>query len=391
MNYKEVRLAKGKERALQRKHPWIFSGAIASEKHCEEGDIVRIVDSKGEFLAVGHYMSPKASIRVKVLTYLDELIDLSWWKDRIRNAFELRQEIGLTDSIETNAYRLFFGEGDFVPGIVMDWYDGHVVLQAHTLGVHNQRDVILAALKDILGESLKTVYDKSGESLHHEHIQSEFLFGNTPSTTIRENGNSFVVNWVEGQKTGFFLDQRDNRQLVGHFSKGKKVLNAFAYTGGFSVYALNAGAKEVHSVDLSELACRLADENAKLNRASDRHTSEASDVQVFLKSMDRDYDIVILDPPAFAKRRKAVHNAIQAYKRLNASAIKNMRPGSILFTFSCSQNVTPQVFADTLRAAAIEVGRPIQILKELRQPACHPENLYFPEGHYLKGLMLRVL
>ncbi|NVK29098.1 MAG: class I SAM-dependent rRNA methyltransferase [Flavobacteriia bacterium] len=391
MNYKEVRLAKGKERALQRKHPWIFSGAIASEKQCEEGDIVRIVDSKGEFLAIGHYMSPKASIRVKVLTYSEEPINLSWWKSKITDALNLRIELGLWDSPTTNAFRLFFGEGDFVPGLVLDWYDGHVVLQAHTLGIYNQRDNILKALKEVLGQKLLSLYDKSGESLHHDGIESSFLLGDEASTNITENGNTFKINWVEGQKTGFFLDQRDNRELVGQFSSGKKVLNAFSYTGGFSIYALNAGAKEVHSVDLSDLACRLANENAELNNAAERHTSVVSDVQAFLKTMDKDYDVVILDPPAFAKRRKAVHNAIQAYKRLNASAIKNMRPGSILFTFSCSQNVTPQIFADTLRAAAIEVGRPIQILKELRQPPCHPENLYFPEGHYLKGLMLRVL
>lgn len=391
MNYAEVTLVKGKERALQRKHPWIFSGAIANEEKCKEGDLVKVVSHDGRFLALGHYMSPKASIRVKVLSFEDESINLSWWKSKIERAFELRSNLGLVNSTQTNAYRLFYGEGDFAPGLVMDWYNGHVVVQCHTLGMHHALPDIVKALVELFGDKLLTVYDKSGESLHHEDIESQFIIGDTSEAIVLENGVSFYVNWVEGQKTGFFLDQRDNRNLVGQFSKGKKVLNAFAYSGGFSMYALLAGAEEVHSVDLSASACAMADRNAELNEVADKHTSYASDVQEFLKNMDTDYDIVILDPPAFAKRRKAVHNAIQAYKRLNATAMKRMKPGTLLFTYSCSQNVTSQMFTDTIRAAAIEVGRPVQILKELRQPADHPENLYFPEGHYLKGLMLRVL
>lgn len=376
---------------MERRHPWIFSGGIKKEDAVIEGDIVAVRDFTGNFLAIGHYQNPKASIRIKILSFEEESIDDTWWEKRLRAAWEMRHSIpGLIDH-QTNAFRWIFGEGDGIPGLIIDWYNGHAVIQCHTLGIHNALDSIKRAIVQIAGEKLQTIYDKSGESLHNDSIESSFLFGNTEEAVILENGNSFLVNWVEGQKTGFFLDQRDNRKIVGEMSANKKVLNAFAYSGGFSIYALNNGAKEVHSVDLSQKACDLADRNAELNSKEKMHRSYASDVQEFLKTMDNDYDVVILDPPAFAKRKKAVHKAVQAYKRLNATAIKHMQPGTLLFTFSCSQNVSSQMFTDTIRAAAIETGRPIQILKELRQPADHPENIFFPEGHYLKGLMLRVM
>lgn len=390
MEAKTIRLVKGKERALDRRHPWIFSGAIHPKSPiCSEGDLVRVESSQGDFLALGHYMASNASIRIKILTYRDESIDQAWWNERIRNAHALRDQIGLTNSKSTTAYRLVYGEGDLLPGLIIDIYNHCAVIQCHTKGMHLALDFIKDALEEIYGDTLTTIYDKSGDVLHDDS-ENRFILGNEESTEILENDVKFEVNWSSGQKTGFFLDQRDNRAWVGSFAKDKKVLNAFAYTGGFSMYALLQGAREVHSVDLSESACALAEKNAHLNGVSDRHKAIASDVQQFLKTMDEDYDIVILDPPAFAKRRKAVHNAIQAYKRLNASAIKKMKPGSLLFTFSCSQNVSAQAFTDTLRAAAIEVGRPVRILKELRQPSDHPENVFFPEGHYLKGLLLEI-
>ncbi|KAB2817213.1 class I SAM-dependent rRNA methyltransferase [Phaeocystidibacter marisrubri] len=391
MELKSVYLQKGRERAMERRHPWIFSGGIKKEDPVNEGDIVTVRDSTGAFLAIGHYQNPNASIRIKILSFEDVLLEYAWWENRLREAWDMRHSIPGMVNPETNAFRWVFGEGDGIPGLIIDWYNGHVVIQCHTLGIYNALDSIQRAITSIAGERLQTIYDKSGDTLHHDAIESAFLFGDTQETTILENGNSFTVNWVEGQKTGFFLDQRDNRKLVGEMSKNKKVLNAFAYSGGFSVYALNNGAREVHSVDLSKKACELADQNAALNSNATAHRSFASDVQEFLKTMDNDYDVVILDPPAFAKRKKAVHKAVQAYKRLNATAIQHMKPGTLLFTFSCSQNVSTQMFTDTIRAAAIETGRPIQILKELRQPADHPENIFFPEGHYLKGLMLRVM
>lgn len=390
MEMQSIRLVKGKERALQRRHPWIFSGAIHPKSPlCTEGDIVRVESSTGEFLAIGHYMAPNASIRIKILTYTDEILNEGWWASRLANAFNLRKSLGLIGNSSTTAYRLVYGEGDLLPGLIIDIYGSNAVIQCHTKGMHCELPVISCELDKLFEGQLSTIFDKSGDVLHDD-TENQYLKGSDTFAQVLENNVHFKVDWSTGQKTGFFIDQRDNRDWVGQFSKGKKVLNAFAYTGGFSMYALLSGAREVHSVDLSETACQLATENAELNGVADRHTAIASDVQQFLKTMDDDYDIVILDPPAFAKRRKAVHNAIQAYKRLNATAMKRMKPGSLLFTFSCSQNVSAQAFTDTLRAASIEVGRPVRILRELRQPFDHPENIYFPEGHYLKGLLLEI-
>lgn len=390
MELQSIRLAKGKERALQRRHPWIFSGAIHPKSPvCQEGELVRLESATGEFLALGHYMAPNASIRIKLISYTDENINSAWWSSRLANAHALRKRMGLIGNSSTTTYRLVYGEGDQLPGLVIDIYNTCAVIQCHTKGMHNDLGVIADELDKLYDGELTTIYDKSGDTLHGDN-ENQFLKGSEEFTHVLENNVHFKVNWATGQKTGFFIDQRENRDWVGQFSKGKKVLNAFAYTGGFSMSALLNGAREVHSVDLSETACALAEENAELNGVANRHKAIASDVQQFLKNMDDDYDIVILDPPAFAKRRKAVHNAIQAYKRLNASAMKHMKPGSLLFTFSCSQNVSAQAFTDTIRAASIEVGRPVRILRELRQPFDHPENIYFPEGHYLKGLLLEI-
>lgn len=386
---KTIHLLKGKEKAMMRRHPWVFSGALANHSGIEEGDWVELRNAKDEFVAIAHYQSPKASIRLKLVSFDQEIIDEAWWISKLQGALNSRVQMGFP-SKTTNAFRWIYGEGDSLPGLIIDVYGTHVVIQCHTLGMHREMPQISKAIQSILGKQVETIYDKSGESLHHDEIESQFILGNTSHCEVLENGVRFNVNWVEGQKTGFFLDQRDNRAAVEQYSQGAKVLNAFAYSGGFSMYALRGGAETVISVDLSSSACALADANAKINGFETKHQSVTSDVIEYLKTMDDDFDIVILDPPAFAKRKKAVHNAIQAYKRINAMAMKRMPQGSLLYTFSCSQNITAQIFKDTIRAAAIEVGRPIQIIGEMRQPADHPENVFFPEGHYLKGLLLKL-
>lgn len=384
-------LKKGKEEAVKRRHPWVFSGAIAEkEENLRDGDIVQVYTHNGKFAGTGHYQD--SSIAVRIFSFTDIEINSDFWKSRIEEAYNYRLSCGIAGKEHTNCFRLVFGESDNLPGLIIDWYNGHAVFQAHSIGMHRQRNDFKNALSEVFGSQLKTVYDKSKESLPANYastITNEFVVGSDVETVVKENGNSFYVNWAEGQKTGFFLDQRENRRLLAEYCGGKKVLNAFSYTGGFSVYAGNAGAELVHSVDASKKAVELADRNAALNNISN-HESFAEDVFDFLKNKHMNYDIVILDPPAFAKHREAKHKAVIGYRNLNALAMKKMKPGSILFTFSCTGVVEKNLFFNTITAAAIEAGRDIRILHYLNQPPDHPINPMHPESEYLKGLIVYV-
>ncbi|MBN2419828.1 MAG: class I SAM-dependent rRNA methyltransferase [Deltaproteobacteria bacterium] len=386
-----ITLKKGKEASLKRGHQWIFSGAIKENREGlpDDGTLVDVCSHRGEYLGAGHYQSG-ASIAVRILSF-EHVDENRLWHDKIRNAFEYRKNIGITELNETNAYRLVFSEGDGLSGLIIDYYNGVAVLQAHSTGMYLSRHEISKALSDVLGNRLIAVYDKSKESLHGRSGLSEngFILGKAGDyTEVKEYGKRFIVNWVTGQKTGFFIDQRENRKLVGKYSAGKQVLNTFCYTGGFSVYAGMRGAKEVHSVDSSKNAISTAEENTKLNNISG-HRVFAEDVFDFLQNCD-DYDLIILDPPAFAKKLNARHQAVMGYKRLNAAAMKKVRTGGMLFTFSCSQVVDKRLFQDTVVAASIEAGRNIRIMRWLHQPEDHPVDVFHPEGEYLKGLALYV-
>ena len=384
-------LKRGKEASLKRRHQWIFSGAIKenAKDTLNDGEMVDIYSHRGEYLGMGHYQSG-ASIAVRILSFTP-VAEENLWQEKIRKAWEYRQRIGITDLADTNVYRLVFSEGDGLSGLVVDFYNGIAVLQAHSTGMFMSRHSITGALKDVLGKRLKAVFDKSKETLHGKagSIENEIILGDAhDDTDIVESGKRFIVNWTTGQKTGFFIDQRENRKLVGPYSTGKRVLNTFCYTGGFSVYAGLGGANEVHSVDSSKNAIAIAEENMKLNGLSG-YQFFVEDVFKYLQSCNN-YDIIILDPPAFAKKLNARHQAIIGYKRLNTAAIKKIRPGGILFTFSCSQAVDKRLFQDTIIASAIEAGRNIRIMHWLSQPQDHPVNVFHPEGEYLKGLALYV-
>lgn len=383
-------LNKGREEALKRLHPWVFSGAIAREdENIQDGDIVEVISSRGQFLARGHYHD--GSIKVRLLTYEKEDINIDFWVNKLQNAHETRLGLLLKD---TNCYRLVHGEGDGLPGLIIDMYNGVAVLQAHTIGMHRCLGDICEALKIVLGSKLVAVYSKSRDTLPGQYASqstNEYLYGQeaTPYEVL-ENGRKFWVNWESGQKTGFFLDQRENRQLLAHYAKGKSVLNAFSYSGGFSVYALSSGAASVVSIDVSGKATSLCDENVALNNQADRHQSLTEDVMKWIKTSEDTYDIVVLDPPAFAKSLSARHRAVQGYKRLNAEGITKVKPGGLLFTFSCSQVVDRELFYNTVVAACMEVGRKARVLHQLTQGPDHPVNVFHPEGSYLKGLVLRI-
>ena len=388
-------LKRGKEESLARRHPWIFSGAIERiEGDPEEGDVVDIYARSGEFLARGHYQI--GSITVRVLSFEQEEIDAAWWEARLRAAWAVRRAIGLIDSPDTDCYRLVHGEGDNLPGLVIDIYGDVAVVQAHSVGMYRSRQAICEALRTVYGDRLAAVYDKSAQTLPYKAETGAvdgYLYGGGASTEriVTEHGNRFHVDWGVGQKTGFFLDQRENRALVGHYSAGRTVLNTFSYTGGFSVYALAGGAREVVSVDSSATAVALAVRNAELNFGPDvHHEGVASDVFDYLKTTDKQFDLIILDPPAFAKHHKVLGNATKGYTRLNARALSQIAPGGILFTFSCSQAVSRELFRTTVFTAAAIAGRRVRILHQLTQPADHPVNIYHPEGEYLKGLVLYV-
>ena len=408
-----VTLKPGKDQSLRRRHPWVFSGAIARlQGEVVEGVAVTVLAAGGEVLGVGHYAP--GSIAVRMLDFGPEatLPDAAFWESRLRNAYQLRQRLGLagqiltdshpeqspilssTHSPITNVYRLAHAEGDGLPGLIIDVYGDTAVVQAHSAGMYHARPQIVAALQAVV-PGLRAIYDKSAETVPAKAApaaQNGYLLGAATGQehVVTENGHRFVVDWETGQKTGFFIDQRDNRALLARYAAGRRVLNTFCYTGGFSVYALAAGAALVHSVDSSKRAIELTERNALLAPHADRHEAYAQDVFAFLKDRHNQYDLIVLDPPAFAKHLSARHNALMGYKRLNVAGIRQIAPGGLLFTFSCSQVVSMELFEGAVMAAAIEAGRPARILHRLTQPADHPVSLFHPEGEYLKGLVLAV-
>lgn len=391
--YKNVYLKRGKEESLKRFHPWIFSGAIHhADEGIEEGEIVRVITADGAFIAVGHYQI--GSIAVRVLSFHDECIDISFWRASLESALQMRIAVGIADSPQNNTYRLVHGEGDNLPGLVIDCYGDTAVMQAHSVGMHVSRMDICEALVQVMGNRIKNVYYKSETTLPFKADlgqENGFIYGNTNENTAVENGLRFHVDWLKGQKTGFFVDQRENRTLLEHYSKGKRVLNMFCYTGGFSVYAMRGEAELVHSVDSSAKAIELTKKNVELNFPGDmRHEAFCEDAFKYLDANDAKYDLFVLDPPAFAKHRGALHNALKGYTRLNVKGLQRIKKGGILFTFSCSQVVTKDHFRNAVFTAAAQAGRRVRILHQLHQPADHPINIYHPEGEYLKGLVLYV-
>lgn len=388
-----ITLKRGKEDSLNRFHPWVFSGAIATmPDNLEEGDIVDVVTHDGRHIGVGHYQV--GSIMVRILDFGTTTIDQEFFATRLAEALKLRKALRL-DREDNNAYRLVHGEGDFLPGLIVDIYGNTAVVQAHSPGMHFARTAISNALVALDGVDIKNVYYKSETTLPYKaqlDPQNDYLIGGFETNVAIENGLKFHVDWLKGQKTGFFVDQRDNRSLLEHFARGRKVLNMFCYTGGFSFYAMRGGAELVHSVDSSAKAITLTDANVELNFPGDaRHKSYAEDAFKFLDSMEKDsYDLIVLDPPAFAKHRSALKNALRGYQRLNAKAFEKISSGGILFTFSCSQAVNKDQFRLAVFSAAAQSRRKVRILHQLTQPADHPINIYHPEGEYLKGLILYV-
>lgn len=391
--YKNIYLKKGKEDSLKRFHPWVFSGAIAHmDDGIEEGDIVRVITQSGAFIALGHYQI--GSIAVRVLSFQDIAIDDDFWKQRLAAALLMRQCTGIADNPENNTFRLVHGEGDNLPGLVIDCYGKTAVMQAHSVGMHVCRNVIARQLVEVMGNRIENVFYKSETTLPFKADlgqENGFIYGGSDDNVAVENGLKFHVDWLKGQKTGFFVDQRENRKLLEHYAKGKTVLNMFCYTGGFSFYAMRGNAKAVHSVDSSAKAIELTNANVELNFPGDkRHQAFCEDAFKFLDAAKDKYDLIILDPPAFAKHRAALHNALKGYTRLNVKAFEKIKSGGILFTFSCSQVVTKDNFRNAVFTAAALAGRNVRILHQLHQPADHPINIYHPEGEYLKGLVLYV-
>jgi 23S rRNA (cytosine1962-C5)-methyltransferase len=389
----KIVLKSGKDQSVRRFHPWVFSGAIKKVYGGEpaEGDVVEVYDNKDEFLALGHYQV--GSIAIRLFSFDDIIPDYNFWYNKILSAYNVRAELGLANSRETNVYRLVHAEGDGIPGLIIDYYNGHAVIQVHSVGVYLMLDWLVKILQEIYGDELQSVYNKSestmpfkapvkGENIH--------LMGETPQAIVKENGLNFNIDWTSGQKTGFFVDQRENRLLLQQFSKSRKVLNMFCYTGGFSVYAIRGGAELVHSVDSSAKAIDLVNENVELNFSNAPHEAYAVDAFKYLNDIKDKYDLIILDPPAFAKHQNVLHNALQGYKRLNQQALEQIKSGGILFTFSCSQVVSKENFKKSVFAAAANARRNVRILHQVSQPADHPVNIYHPEGEYLKGLVLYV-
>ena len=392
MNYKKIYLKRGKDESLRRYHPWIFSGAIAKmDEGIEEGDVVNVYTSDGNFIAVGHYQI--GSIMVRVLDFTEREIDEAFFVERLQRAFEMRQALGLMRD-DNNAFRLVHGEGDFLPGLVVDIYDRTAVVQAHSPGMHFAREMVADALLKIGGSLISNVYYKSETTLPYKaQLNSEdgYIRGGFETNIAVENGLKFHVDWLRGQKTGLFVDQRNNRSLLEHYSNGRSVLNMFCYTGGFSFYAMRGGAKLVHSVDSSAKAVALTNANVELNFPGDtRHQAFEEDAFKFLNGIDGKYDLIILDPPAFAKHKSALKNALIGYRKLNSKAFEKIQSGGILFTFSCSQAVSKEQFRLAVFSAAAQTGRKVRVLHQLTQPEDHPVNIYHPEGEYLKGLVLYV-
>ena len=391
--YKQIYLKKGKEESLRRFHPWIFSGAIHhTDDGINEGEIVKVITAGGDFIAVGHYQI--GSIAVRVLSFDDVEISKSFWRERLISALNMRIGTGIADNPDNNTYRLVHGEGDTLPGLVIDIYGKTAVIQAHSVGMHLCRMDIANVLIEIMEGRIENVFYKSETTLPFKAElgqENGFIYGGSDDNTAVENGLKFHVDWLKGQKTGFFIDQRDNRSLLEHYSRGRNVLNMFCYTGGFSFYAMRGKAKMVHSVDSSAKAIELTNLNIELNFPNDdRHQSYVEDAFKYLEESGDNYDLIILDPPAFAKHRSALHNALKGYTRLNEKALEKIQPGGILFTFSCSQVVTKDNFRAAVFTAAAQAKRKVRVLHQLHQPCDHPINIYHPEGEYLKGLVLYV-
>ncbi len=388
----KIILKSGKDQSVRRMHPWIFSGAIKKiYGDPAEGDLVNVFDNKDELLATGHYQI--GSIAVRILSFIDIDTDEKFWSDKINAAFKLRVTLGLAGSDSTNAYRLVNAEGDDLPGLIIDYYNGNIVLQVHSIGIYRNLDMIVAALKGIYGQKLLSIYDKSESTMPHKsqyEVKNKFLYGNTGDIIVNENGLKFKVDLTGGQKTGYYVDQRENRKYLLEYAANRKVLNMFCYTGGFSVYALQGKAEFVHSVDSSGKAVDLTNENVSLNFNNPDHASFTEDAFKYLEGIKDKYDLIILDPPAFAKHQNVLHNALQGYKRLNQLAFEQIMPEGILFTFSCSQVVSRENFRKSVFAAAANAKRKVRILHQLSQPPDHPISIFHPEGEYLKGLVLYV-
>lgn len=390
---KKIYLKRGKEESLQRFHPWVFSGAISHfDQEPEEGEVVAVYTNNQEFIATGHYQI--GSIMVRVLSFQQEPINQTFYEKRLATALDVRRSIGVADNPTNNTYRLVHGEGDNLPGLVIDIYGKTAVMQAHSVGMHVDRTTIAEALKQVMGNTIENIFYKSETTLPFKADlgqENGFLLGGSTEDIAIENGLKFHVDWLKGQKTGFFVDQRENRRLLEHYANGRKVLNMFCYTGGFSFYAMRGGAQLVHSVDSSQKAIDLTEANVALNFPNDtRHKAFAEDAFKFLDNMTTPYDLIILDPPAFAKHKDALRNALKGYSRLNQKALEKIQPGGILFTFSCSQVVTKDNFRSAVFTAAAQARRNVRILHQLHQPADHPINIFHPEGEYLKGLVLYV-
>ena len=389
----QIYLKRGKEESMKRFHPWVFSGAINKmDDGIEEGDIVDVISHDGTFIGRGHYQI--GSIAVRILTFEDKPIDSHFWNERLTVALQMRISIGIADNPQNNTYRLVHGEGDTLPGLVIDCYGTTAVMQAHSVGMHVCREAIAQELVKVMGSRIENIYYKSETTLPYKAElgqENYFIYGGTDDTVALENGLKFRVDYLKGQKTGFFVDQRENRSLLEKYAEGKKVLNMFCYTGGFSFYAMRGGAVQVHSVDSSARAIELTTENVELNFPGDkRHEAICEDAFKYFDRAGSNYDLIILDPPAFAKHRGALHNALKGYTRLNVKAFEKIKPGGIVFTFSCSQVVTKDNFRNAVFTAAAQAGRKVRILHQLHQPADHPINIYHPEGEYLKGLVLYV-
>lgn len=388
--YPVVKIKKDRIASVKRRHPWIFSRGVVDDGGATDGDIVEVQSTFGQFLAIAYYQD--ASIMLRILSYDKIEINQEFWNSKLKAAALLRETFDF-DASHTNAYRLFHGEGDQISGLIIDIYGKAAVVQCHTIGVHKQMDNITRALINALPD-LEVIYDKSKNALpdiYANGMKNGFLKGNEGEIVIKENGHSFIIDLIESQKTGFFLDQRDNRMLLSKYAKDKNVLNLYCYTGGFSIYALDNGATKVCSIDASKKAIEILDRNVELTGQEKKHVSMTEDVNQYLKEIDADfYDVIIVDPPAFAKSIRKKHNAVQAYKRVNRAAIEKIKSGGLIFTFSCSQVIDAQLFQDTMTAAAIEAGRNCQVLHQMSQGADHPVNIFHPEGKYLKGLVLKV-
>jgi len=392
-NLTSIILKSGKDQSLKRFHPWVFSGAIKKIKgSIAEGDVVAVYSNKDEFLGLGHYQVGSIAVRVFSFEQVDP--DFDFWKSKLAKAFAMREQLGLAANAGTNVYRLVNAEGDGMPGLIIDYYNGVAVMQMHSIGMYLIREKLAEALKEIMGTALTAVYDKSAKTLPFKadiKPVNGYVLANSPVNQVLEYGLKFNVDWENGQKTGFFIDQRENRRLVEHYAKGRDVLNMFCYTGGFSFFAMRGGANLVHSVDSSARAIDLANENVALNFPGDkRHQTFAVDAFEYMQGIKNKYDLIILDPPAFAKHRGTLPRALQGYKKLNARAFEQIRPGGVVFTFSCSQVVSKEKFREAVFSGAAISGRTVKVLNQLAQPADHPVNIYHPEGEYLKGLVLYV-